>query len=76
MSLLGSTQLSECNIVAFVDGNPLKVGTEICGRTVIAPSEIRRYPNATIAICAMKHAEEIKQTIAMLTVPNQVAVFA
>lgn len=75
MSLLASTELSKCNIVAFVDGNPLKVGAVICDRTVIAPEDIRHYPEAVIAICAMKFADEIKNVIAGLALPNPVVVF-
>lgn len=75
MSLLASTKLQKCNIVAFVDGNPLKVGTVICDRVVIAPNEIQHYPEAVIAICAMKFVGEIKDVIARLALPNPVIVF-
>lgn len=75
MSLLASTELSKCNIVAFVDGNPLKVGAVICDRTVISPEDIRHYPEAVIAICAMKFVDEIKNVITGLALPNPVIVF-
>lgn len=74
MHLLASTELSRCNIAALVDGNPLKTGTCINGRTVAAPDCIRKYPEAVIAISAMKFADEIKKTIAEMAVPNPVVI--
>lgn len=72
MSLLASTALGKCNIVAFTDGNRLKVGTLVHGMSVISPEEIRQYPDATILICAMKYGQEIKEKIAELRLKNHV----
>lgn len=76
MSLLASTALGKCGIAAFVDGNPLKVGTSIHGMSVISPEEVRRYPDAAILICAMKYGREIKSKIAELGLKNHVVTLA
>jgi len=60
MSLLAGSDLSKCNIVAYTDGNRLKIGTEFAGTMIIAPKEIENYPDATILICAMRYAAEIE----------------
>ena len=72
MSLLASTVLGKCGIVAFADGNRLKAGTQVHGMPVIPPEEIRRYPDAAILICAMMHGREIKEKIAELGLSNRV----
>ncbi len=75
MSLLASTKLSQCNIIAFTDGNPLKVGITINEKTVVAPEDLDHYPDAVIAICAMKYVEEIKTRIATLGFQNRIIEF-
>lgn len=75
MQLLTSTDLAQCKILTFVDGNHLKVGTSIHGIKVLAPAAIRDYPEATVLVCAMKFGQEIKRTIAELELNNQVIFF-
>lgn len=72
MSLLASTVLGKCNIAAFADGNPLKVGSSMHGVSVISPEKIRHYPNAVILICAMKYGQAIKGKIAELGLKKHV----
>ncbi len=75
MSLLASTKLSKCNIVAFTDGNPLKVGTFINGIPVVAPQDLTRYPDAVIAVSAMKFTRDIKNNISALNLKNSIVEF-
>ncbi len=70
MSLLASTNLASCNIVAFTDGNPLKLGTYINGMKIVSPESIKSYPDATILICAMKYEQVIKNKIAEIGLSN------
>ena len=72
MSLLASTRLAECNIVAFADGNPLKSGTCFYGKEVISPEHIRCYPDAAIMISVMKSAAEIKGEINAIGLQNSI----
>jgi len=72
MSLLASSDLSSCSIVAIADGNPLKTGMRINGMEVISPETIKNYPEATIMICAMQTSQEIKSKIAELGLKNRV----
>lgn len=72
MSLLASTKLSECNVIAFTDGNPLKVGAYINGKPVVAPQDLVRYPDAVIVISAMKFTREIKNNISVLNLKNNI----
>lgn len=74
MTLLGSTRLSQCNIVAFTDGNPLKIGTRINGKATIAPQELGHYPDAVIMISAMKWADEIRSRIESLGLQNRIII--
>lgn len=75
MQMLASTDLAKCNILTFVDGNHLKVGTSLRGITVHAPAAIRDYPEATILVCAMKYGVEIKHMIEELGLKNQAIFF-
>lgn len=72
MSLLASTKLPECNIIAFTDGNRLKIGTEFEGTTIIAPKELGNYPDARILICAMRYAADIEKEIVEMGLQNPV----
>lgn len=72
MTLLAGTALSRCEIAAFVDGNHLKVGSEIAGRKIESPEVIREYPNAVILICVMMYAHEVKERIIDMGVKNEV----
>jgi len=72
MSLLASTKLSQCNIVAFTDENPLKIGICINEKAIIAPQDLGHYPNAVIVISAMKYVDAIKTRIAALGFQNRI----
>ena len=75
MQLLVATDLAKCNILTFVDGNYLKVGTSINGIKVQSPAIIRDYPEAAVLVCAMKFGQEIQRTIEELGLNNQVLFF-
>jgi len=72
MSLLAGSDLSKCNIIAYTDGNRLKIGTEFEGTTIIAPKELENYPDATILICAMRYAADIEKEIVEMGLQNPV----
>jgi len=72
MSLLVSTDLNKCNIIAFVDSNESKYGMELAGKTILKPNDIKEYQNATIVISVMKYSKEILKTILELGLKNEV----
>lgn len=74
MSLLAGSDLSKCNIIAYADGNRLKIGTRFGGTEVIAPEKIKDYPDATILICAMKYADDIQEEIVKMGLQNPTVV--
>jgi SAM-dependent methyltransferase len=69
--LLVSSSLSEANIVAFVDSNPLLSGKALAGKAILAPSQIREKPEA-ILICSQPFRMEILESIAALGLPNKI----
>lgn len=74
MSLLAETDLMQCNIVALVDGNPLKHGIELAGKTILSPEHLRDFPDAEIVISAMHCAAEIRESIIAMKLPNKVII--
>lgn len=64
MSLLSNSNLQNCNIVAFVDNNPLKCGSELLNKQIVLPKDIYKFDYAdTIIICCIKDSESIKNQI-------------
>lgn len=72
MSLLAETDLMKCNIVALVDGNPLKHGIELAGKKILSPERLRDFPDAEIVISVMQYATEIRESITAMKLPNKV----
>lgn len=62
MELMKTSDLSKCNIAAFVDNNPLKIGKEYGGKKIIAPSELIMI-EGSILICSMLSTEDIVRQI-------------
>jgi FlaA1/EpsC-like NDP-sugar epimerase len=56
--LLATTDLSQANIQAFIDSNPHYHGKKLCGRPVLAPSELARYAEPVL-ISSWAFYEEI-----------------
>ena len=77
LKLLVETGLSEADIVAFVDGNPLHHGKELNGRPILAPEALRALPPCPIVIGSLLHhasiADKIKRELAL---PNPVVCLA
>lgn len=74
MYLLSNTALSDCNIVAFIDGNHMKVGSKFHEIIVESPSDIIKYPQATIFVCANIYSGDIVKRISEMRLPNEVIV--
>jgi len=74
MSLLATTRLKECNIIAYVDNNPLKIGDDFKGKKIIAPSSIKSS-HGTIIICSMLYSNTILEQIKSMNLTNKVIVF-
>lgn len=74
MSLLSNTALKDCNIVAFVDGNQMKIGRMFNNMTIESPSNITQYPHATILVCANIYAADIVKNINEMKLPNSVCI--
>lgn len=73
MSLLESTTLSECNIIAYVDNNSLKIGKTFRDKKIISPMELSKM-NGTIVIVSMLYAEDIKAQIVDMKLMNEIMV--
>jgi SAM-dependent methyltransferase len=67
--LLACSQLSEANIVAFVDSDTHLQGKQLAGRPILAPEELvaRQEP---ILICSMPFNMEIRAKIKAMGLPN------
>lgn len=75
MSILETTELRKCNVVAVVDGNPLKEGGSIGRWRVNSPECIRNLPDAVIVVSAMKFRADIRKMIAEYGFSNPVIDF-
>ena len=62
----------KCNIIALVDGNPLKHGIELAGKKILSPERLQDFPDAEIVISAMQYATEIRESITAMKLPNKV----
>lgn len=63
MSLYAQTDLSKCNIVAYIDNNKIKQGTNFLGKSVYSDEYIESNKNVDIFICAMAYKNEIVNQI-------------
>ncbi len=61
MWLLSNTEMSNMNIEAFIDNNPVKVGKEFFGKPTINIEKISR--DIPILICCMRYSQEIADQI-------------
>jgi len=59
--LLSDTQLDKCNIVAFIDNDSKKVGTEIVGKKILSSKALEGYDSAILVCAAIKSSEIAKQ---------------
>lgn len=64
-------------VIAFVDSNPAKSGSIVCGKTVILPKEISSHSDAIIIIAAFwKTALQIfEQVMKMYDIPKENIIF-
>ena len=71
MSLLATTNLSQCNIKGFVDNNKIKQGMVIYGYTVYSP-EYLKDQHCTVLICSMLYGERIREQLEDMHTENEV----
>ncbi len=73
--LLATTDLSECDIVAFVDNDRHKQGSTIGGRIIHAPDIIQQIPDKpAIFIAVAVFSDEVLSEIEKLGIKNRVIV--
>ncbi len=73
MNLLVNTSLNKCNIIAYVDNNPLKIGENFQGKKIISPTKLKNMSN-TILIASMLYAEDIQNQIKDMKLKNKVII--
>lgn len=71
MELWQTSPLKYCNITAYVDNNPLKIGTFFSNIKVIAPTQLYNK-NGSIVICSMFHTLDIVEQIQMLKLSHKI----
>lgn len=71
IQLYETSLLKKCNIIAYVDNNPLKIGTTFGGKKVIAPSELYQL-EGSIVICSMLNTVDIEEQIKSMGLPHKV----
>lgn len=69
--LISISELSKCNIIAFVDNNHLKQNTEIYNIKIISPFDIKDN-TAPILIASMLHTNDIYEQIIKMQLPNKI----
>lgn len=62
-NLWATAGLDQCNVSCFVDNNMAKVGTQLFGRDIVAPSWLENECVDKIVICCMMYAQEIVKQI-------------
>lgn len=72
-NLLEDTNLNECDIVAYVDNNPLKIGKNFNEKEILNPRDIKDL-SYTILIASMLYSEDIKNQIKNMKLQNKVIV--
>jgi len=68
LRLLASTDLSKCNIKAFVDNDTNKQGRLLENRPIIPPEVLNQF-NGTIIVCSALYAQDIVNQIGVIN-PN------
>lgn len=71
MSLLATTGLLHCKIIAFVDNNKIKHGREIYGYK-ICPPEYLQDKKCTVLICSMLNGEVIQKQLEAMGTNNKI----
>jgi SAM-dependent methyltransferase len=61
LKLLAETSLAKAKIVAFVDSNPIHHGRRLAGAPILAPGEIREYPQPILIGTTLHHREILAQ---------------
>lgn len=72
-TLFASTDLDKCNVIAFIDNHPSKIGTIFRGKQVISPKELI-YKKETIVICSMLSAKYIEKQIKEMNISNEIII--
>lgn len=71
MKLLSETCLSNADIVAFVDSNPINQGKTLRGMKVISPSEVPKFSHP-ILVATILQQQSVVEQIRSLHLPNQI----
>lgn len=67
MSLLANDNLERCNIISYVDNNPLKQNTIFNNKKVSLPSK-EILEDKTILVCSMLYSSDIKEQILKMNI--------
>lgn len=70
-NLLVNTSLGKCNIIAFIDNNPLKIGKLFNGKRIVAPESLKNT-DSTIVITSMLYGKDIELQIKNMNLKNKV----
>jgi 2-polyprenyl-3-methyl-5-hydroxy-6-metoxy-1,4-benzoquinol methylase len=71
LKLLAETRLSQAEVIAFVDSNPVRQGRSLRGAPILPPRALRSYPQP-ILIGSLLHHRQILEDIERLGLPNRV----
>lgn len=67
MSLLANDNLGKCNIISYIDNNPLKQNTMFNNRKVTLPSK-EILEGKTVLVCSVLYANDIKEQILKMNI--------
>lgn len=73
MNLLATTSLNQCNIIAYVDNNPLKIGKVLQGKAIISPNELKGM-TGIILIASMLYSKDIIKQIRDMKLTNEIEI--
>jgi SAM-dependent methyltransferase len=69
--LMMTADLSKCNIISFVDNNPIKQNTKIYNIKIISPFDIVDN-SAPILVASMLYSNDICEQIKKMQIPNRI----
>lgn len=72
MSLQGYTELSKCNIVAYIDNNKLKQSEKFLGKKVYSSDFLRKNTQYDVLVCVMTYASDICEQIKAEKIENNI----
>lgn len=76
LRLLAESSLGEANIMAFLDGNPRYHCCKLLNRPILAPNDLKNYPDFSVLISSRAYQEEIASEIRQtLKCENQIIRF-